>query len=88
MSGWQQDPVSENQRRGSVLCGISVRHLRRNQDGPLHEWFVKAKWLRTFKQEEATWSTGAFANQNVACKLREPNTFKFLADKFGVSIPD
>ena len=65
-----------------------VRHLRREQDGPLHEWLVKLKWLKTFKQEDAQWFTRAFANQNVVCKLREPNTFKFLADKFELSIPD
>ena len=47
---------------------------------------MTGKEKKIYEEEDAQWFTGAFANQNVVCKLREPNTFKFLVDKFDVDI--
>jgi hypothetical protein len=62
-------------------------HPWRRQKDPLKdEWLVRVNWLKTFDEDKAQWFKGAFANQNVVCKLRDRNTFKFLVDKFDVDI--
>jgi len=48
------------------------------------EWLVRINWLKTYDENNAQWFKGAFANQNVVCKLRDQNTFQFLLDKFDV----
>lgn len=58
---------------------------RQAKDTDKDEWLVKMNWLKTYDEDEAQWFKGAFANQNVVCKLRDPNTFKFLTEKFDVS---
>ncbi len=50
------------------------------------EWIVKINWLKYFEEENAKWFKGAFANQNVVCKLRDQNTFKFLVQNFEVDV--
>ena len=55
-----------------------------NSDNPeLSEWVVGVKWLNTFPKNQAQRFTGAFANQNVVCKLRNKKTLEFLREKFG-----
>jgi TIR domain len=49
----------------------------------LSEWVVGVKWLKTFPKEQARRFVGAFANQNVACKLRNKATLEFLREEFG-----
>lgn len=48
------------------------------------EWAVGVEWAKTVSRDEACWYTGAFANQNIVCKLRDPATLAFLQEKFGV----
>jgi len=48
------------------------------------EWLVRTNWLKIYEEDNAQWFKGAFANQNVVCKLRDQNTFQFLLDKFDV----
>ena len=57
-------------------------------DPSRQEWMVKVNWLKTFDENNAQWFKGAFANQNVVCKLRDHNTFKFLSEKFEVETSD
>jgi hypothetical protein len=49
----------------------------------LSEWVVGVKWLKTFPKEQARRFVGAFANQNVVCKLRNKATLEFLRKEFG-----
>ncbi|HEX8831360.1 MAG TPA: hypothetical protein VF705_09355 [Longimicrobium sp.] len=51
------------------------------------EWAVRVKWLRTFTREEARTFSGVFANQNIACKLRHPETVQFVEREFGIEAP-
>lgn len=48
------------------------------------EWFVPVEWVKTFGRDEARWFVGGFANQNIVCKLRHPETVQFLEREFGV----
>lgn len=73
---------------GSRLLDASLEapHANENSDSQtLSEWAVGVKWLRVFPREEAKTFKGAFANQNIVCKLREPKTLEFLHTEFGVA---
>lgn len=48
------------------------------------DWVVGIRWHKTFDREDAKRFPGAFANQNVVCKLRDEATLKFLCKEFGV----
>jgi hypothetical protein len=43
---------------------------------------VSVKWIKTFSREQAKTFRGAFANQNVVCKLRHQETLEFLKKEF------
>ena len=40
------------------------------------------EWLKTFPREEAKTFNGVFANQNIVCQLRHPETVEFLKREF------
>lgn len=52
-------------------------------DPEMSEYIVGVNWHKTFPIGEAQTFTGAFANQNVVCKLRDPATLEFLKRAFG-----
>jgi len=52
-------------------------------DSELAEYIVGVKWRRTVPIVEAKTFAGAFANQNIVCKLRDPATIDFLKNEFG-----
>lgn len=59
--------------------------IKRNADDPaLAEYVIGVDWRTTFEPGEAKWFKGAFANQNIVCKLRDPATVDFLLTEFGV----
>ncbi|HPV99243.1 MAG TPA: hypothetical protein PLZ78_15530 [Spirochaetota bacterium] len=60
---------------------------RQDKDPMTDEWMVAVQWVKTFNENNAQWFKGAFANQNVVCKLRDQNTFRFLVEKFEVDVP-
>ena len=49
------------------------------------ERVVGVEWLNTVPVADAKTFTGAFANQNVVCKLRHGPTLEFLRQQFGLS---
>jgi hypothetical protein len=50
----------------------------------LSEWAVSVLWIRTFSKEGAQTFGGIFANENIACRLRNRETIKFLREAFDV----
>jgi hypothetical protein len=48
------------------------------------EYFVRVKWLKANPRERAFWTTGLFANQNTAARLRDTRTLDMLEEQFGV----
>lgn len=76
------------------LDGMSVPIL----DAPLHasdmgedaedpvlcEYLARVRWIDTRPREQAFWTKGLFANQNVVTKLRHPVTLQRLAEVFDV----
>ena len=64
---------------------LEAPHADENMDDPRKsEWVVGVEWQRTFPPEEAQTFKGAFANQNIVCKLRDPETVSFLERQFGI----
>ncbi|MFN4276296.1 MAG: hypothetical protein ACK4FJ_08335 [Ferrovibrio sp.] len=49
------------------------------------EYAVDVEWRKTVEPAQAKWFKGAFANQNIVCKLRDQTTVDCLIAEFGVS---
>lgn len=83
-------PVSEFEVDGERLLSLTLKNpgLGHDADDPLlREWLVGIRWERTFSIEEAKTFKGVFANQTITCKLRHPETVKFVEREFGVEEP-
>jgi hypothetical protein len=62
--------------------------LKKNASDPLlAEYVVGIDWQKTIEPHEAKWFKGAFANQNIVCKLRDQATVDFLMNEFGLKEP-
>ncbi|MEX1028044.1 MAG: hypothetical protein WD049_08570 [Candidatus Paceibacterota bacterium] len=55
------------------------------KDPSQDEWLVKVNWMQTVPESQAKWFPGAFANQNVVCKIRDQNTADYLIKEFRVA---
>jgi len=63
---------------------LKAPNVSENIDDPeLSEWAIGIKWLKSYSREEAKTFKGIFANQNVVCELRQPETVNFLTREFG-----
>ena len=74
-----------------IITDFNGRIVELKQPSILHDpddleksdYIVGVKWHKTLMIVEAKTFVGAFANQNVVCKLRDPATLEFLAEEFG-----
>jgi len=63
---------------------LTQPNLGHDRDNPnLAEHVVLVRWEKTLPLQGALTFSGAFANQNVVCKLRDQATLDFLAREFG-----
>jgi hypothetical protein len=46
------------------------------------EWAVRVRWIKAFPRDQARTFNGVFANQNIVCKLRHPETVQFVEREF------
>jgi hypothetical protein len=53
-------------------------------DPDRRDYLVGVNWFKTFPKSEAKSFKGAFANQNIVCKLRDEKTLDFLYQMFNV----
>jgi hypothetical protein len=61
--------------------------LGREKDDPkLAEHVVAVHWKKTVPISEAKTFEGAFANQNIVCKLRDSKTLEFLKEQFSITL--
>lgn len=58
---------------------------REGEPEEMQEHVVGVDWVSTVDRSDAKWFKGAFANQNIVCKLRDPATIDFLIREFGLS---
>jgi hypothetical protein len=66
------------------LQGKSLRGTYTYENGEL-EYAVPVTWSKVLPRDKAISELGLFANQNSACKLRDPKTLGRLYDVFGLS---
>lgn len=60
--------------------------MKTNMDDPvLAEWVVPVRWIKTVDAADARKLAGGFSSQLVVCKLRHPETLRFLAAELGDS---
>lgn len=70
---------------GKNLLDLPLRapQASENRENPeLSEWAVGIRWTKTFPRSDAKTFRGAFANQNIVCKLRDSTTLDFLQSEF------
>jgi len=58
--------------------------LNDDNDQELAEYAVRVDWHKTLEIAQAKTFKGVFANQNIVCKLRDPQTIDFLVKEFSV----
>ncbi|WKL58002.1 endonuclease NucS [Asticcacaulis sp. ZE23SCel15] len=81
-------PVTQFETPGGLLIDQPLKepNLKHDADNPVTaEYAVGVDWKRTLPFSEAKRFPGAFANQNIVCKLRDPATVDFLVQEFGLS---
>ncbi len=70
--------------------GRNLKEITLEEPGILHDaddpemadWVVGIEWIKTFSRENAKTFNGVFANQNIVCQLRHPETVEFLNRQF------
>ena len=79
-----RDFVVEESGTPLLEAGLTAPEADTNTDNEdLAEWAVGIRWIKTVEKEKAETFAGVFANQNVVCKLRDPQTLRFVKEKFG-----
>jgi hypothetical protein len=58
-----------------------------NDQKPESDWeyAVGVDWRRHYRLDDAKTFRGVFANQNIVCKLSDPETVRFVRDAFGIA---
>lgn len=65
---------------------LEQQHIKLNADDPsMAEYVIGVDWQKTFELGNARTFKGAFANQNIVCKLRDQPTVDFLINEFEVA---
>lgn len=78
--------IVDSEKKPLLEMPLSADRVSENIDDPENcEWAVKVHWKKTFSREEAKFFQGAFANQNIVCKLRHQETVDFLKQQFGIT---
>jgi hypothetical protein len=73
---------------GRLLTEVPLRQpqiLATKDDSEKTEYVVAVEWLKTVPLDNAVGFTGMFANQHVACRLRDAATLQRLADTLGIA---
>ena len=81
-----KDFVPVGQTKSILDLPLVATNMKHDQNDPGQcEWVVGVKWLRTFSRDRAKRFVGAFANQNIVCKLKDQRTVEFLRREFNVT---
>jgi hypothetical protein len=81
-----KDFFVEKESKQLLELSLKAPSADENNDNPeLSEWVIGVKWLKSYPREEAKTFKGVFANQNVVCELRQPETVEFLEREFEIT---
>jgi len=80
------EPIQRFRVEGTRTLADTLKQTDHNQSRSDDRWeyAVGIAWRKTFPLNNAKWFKGGFANQNVVCRLADPETLTFLRDEFGV----
>lgn len=74
-----------------VYPGIALKApkaFENSESEALCEWAVPVRWIKVVDRDDAKSFKGAFANQNIVCKLRHEKTIEFLRAEFEVDLKE
>jgi hypothetical protein len=80
-------PVREFEVDGTPLLSLPLNQpgLGLDSENPdLSEYVVGVEWRKAVPIDQAKIQQGIFANQNIVCELRDPNTVEFLRREFEI----
>lgn len=80
-----KDFTPAGHRKLLLDCVLNADTGHNRNDPNKCEWVVGVKWHKTFPRDQAKTFSGAFANPNIVCKLRDQKTLDFLRREFNVS---
>jgi len=81
-----KDFVVEKEQKTLLELPLKSLKANENSDEPeMSEWAVGIHWIKTFQRSQAKRFNGIFANQNIVCEIRQPDTVEFLEKEFEVS---
>ncbi len=76
---------SEFRRRSQTLAeALNQREYNERLAEPDWEYAVGVDWKVHFPLLQAKTFRGVFANQNIVCKLSDPDTVRFVQEAFGI----
>lgn len=84
-------PASQFEVGGKRLQDLGLRDpglFHDAGDAEKEDWVVAVDWKKSFPLGEAKTFAGAFANQNVVCRLTHPGTIEFLKQQFVEETPN
>lgn len=84
------EPIHRFRLDGAGTLAQTLKQTAHNdsRDADRWEYAVGIAWRKTFPLNNAKWFKGGFANQNVVCKLTDPETVTFLQEEFGIPIAE
>jgi hypothetical protein len=73
-------------RLGSRTLADTLKQTDYNRSRSEDRWeyAVGVEWCKTFPLNNGKWFKGGFANQNIVCKLTDPETLSFLQAQFKI----
>ena len=81
-----KDFIVETENKHLIDLPLTQPDIKTYKDDPdKSEWVIGIDWKKVYLREQAKRFTGIFANQNIACKLRDKKTLDFLIKEFEIS---
>ncbi|MBE9114157.1 DUF91 domain-containing protein [Nodosilinea sp. LEGE 07298] len=79
-----RDFIVDDTQKPLLESGLTAPQADANRDSEeLAEWAVGIRWIKWVPKSKAKTFAGAFANQNVVCKLSDEQTLRFVQSEFG-----
>jgi hypothetical protein len=80
------EPIHRLRVEGSATLAETLKQTEHNPGRPEDRWeyAVGVEWRRTFPLNNGKWFKGGFANQNIVCRLADPDTVSFLRAQFKI----
>jgi hypothetical protein len=84
------EPIHRLRVEGTRTLAEMLKQTEHNQNRSDDRWeyAVGVTWRKTFPLNNAKWFKGGFANQNIVCKLTDPETVAFLSQEFGIPVQE